>query len=257
VSGVRRSAPEAPFGASNALAAGRVEGNMDEAIHCAEDVPVANDLGQEGRTAIPATAVLAVAEIETNLLLLARVKQGDSEAFWELWLTHYRRNLFVCLHHLGGNQQDAEEAMSALGIKAHKAAVEHRTLIADFTAWSRQMAINHCINAWRDEQRRSRHTIPLEQALTEERAGVFAAANDYIPDQNLLRCELENTAQEAIWKLPPRLREPTVAYLMQACSSAQIAHTLHIPGATVRKRLERSRARLRRTLQSYLTAPAH
>src|SRR4030095_7123701 len=60
----------------------------------------------------------AEAEAERAQALLCSVAEGDSSAFWILW-ERYRRYLYaVCLKHMKGVPEDAEDALSRVMLKA-------------------------------------------------------------------------------------------------------------------------------------------
>ena len=60
----------------------------------------------------------AAAEDAAARVLLDRLAEGQTPAFWELWAI-YRPHLYhICLSHMGGVREDAEDALSRAMLRA-------------------------------------------------------------------------------------------------------------------------------------------
>ena len=211
---------------------------------------------QDGRAGITpglggAEEVVGVENVDRRLRL-GGGRSAEVDPFWRVWVAQQRQLFLTCITHIGGNRQEAVEALSVVMLKARQVTLRQSRRIRNLKAWLGRLAVNFCLNARRDHQRRSRETVPLEAVLAEEDYIRLASSGCDTPDQQLLRAELDRLLHRCIEELPPSLRAATVGYFLQNRSCVQLAKVLGVSASTVRQRIHRSRQRLRQKLQTYL-----
>lgn len=172
----------------------------------------------------------------------------DKDAiFWQQW-QQYRDYLYrCCLKWMGGNQANAEDALSRAMLKAWGKIQEGGIVIRNLKAWLTQLTYNLCIDIYRERNRNAvgaedLDTIALgEEWVSQEDTPILAATQQ----------ELEQFLRDAIDNLPSRLREPFILYVEKEQSYRDIARELSISYDNVRKRISQARAILRERLNEY------
>ena len=102
-------------------------------------------------------------------VLLERLAKGDKRAFWVIWL-RYRQEFYAhCLHWMGGNREEAEDALSSASLRALKYLSVHAPAIVNVKAWLLRLLYNHCMSLRRRAKRRG-------QLLQQRRRLIRAAA---------------------------------------------------------------------------------
>jgi len=162
---------------------------------------------------------------------LKHLTQGDSNAFWSLWM-RYQDDLYTyCLQWMGGNREDAEDALSRASIKAWNALPQYAGRITNPKGWLIRLTHNLCVDIHRENARR----IRLIQHIKEKEAVAYM----YDPSEDfLLHDEIRKCILLAIDALAPRLREPVILRLLKGMSYQDIAEQLNISIENARKRIQ-------------------
>lgn len=180
--------------------------------------------------------------------LVARARQGDLEAFGELFRqTHTRIYNFV--RSKGLNPEDAADATQRVFVSAWKGL---RALRSDeaFLVWLHRIALN----AVRDTRR------PVELPLGTLETGdcdeemAYAVALDEVarPDTAVLSQDLQAAVREAVRSLPDHFRVVVTMHHLEELEVEEIAKALDVPAGTVLSRLARGREALRCKLNRWL-----
>lgn len=185
--------------------------------------------------------------------VLQACRRGEPGAFDVLVERHHRRVFRLAVRLLGDEEAALDAAQEAF-VKAWRALprFEGGSL---FTTWLTRIAINQC----RNEQRR-RATLkhgrprsldePLDGAATTRLDGL-AAADPAVAERSMGR-ELGERLQSTLSSLPADDREVLLLREAEGLSYEDIAEVLDVPVGTVRSRLHRARAEMRRRLAPYL-----
>ncbi len=176
---------------------------------------------------------------------LKQLTQGNPKAFWSLWM-RYQDDLYTyCLQWMGGNREDAEDALSRASIKAWNALPQYAARITNLRGWLIRLTHNLCMDIHRENARR----IRLIQHIKEKEAVAYM----YDPSEDfLLHDEIRKCILRAIDALAPRLREPVILRLLKGMSYQDIAEQLNISIENVRKRIQQARAILEEILKEDL-----
>ena len=138
---------------------------------------------------------------------------------------------FVYLHDLSL----AEDAVQETFLKAYRSFGTFRGEACEKT-WLSRIAVNCCRDIYRSSWfRHTDRSVSLDM-LPEPACNASA-------DDNMLTVE--------VMKLPIRLREVILLYYFEDMTTTEIAETLHITQQAVSGRLNRARAKLRRSLGDY------
>ncbi len=183
-------------------------------------------------------------------ILLARLSQGDTNAFWPLWLPHQDYLYHRCLRWMDGNVSAAEDVFSQVTLKAwHKLPV-HAHKITRLRAWLTRFTHNFCVDIYRKQGRRAVGIDNFEEIAGQLEASYAAVES---PESAILRSELAMTIRNAISALPARLRSPFIMRFQQEMSCLDIAQKLDISIDNVYKRISQARAILKPQLSQYLS----
>src|SRR5882724_11823258 len=155
----------------------------------------------------------------TDVAVLARARQGDSEAFRTLVERHSRR-AFQLAYRMTGNQQDAEDVVQESFIRAYRQ-LNRFEARAHFATWLHRIVANCSVDLIRS--RRSRHDhanmddiAPIEQPQSET------------PDPERLAesAHIERTVAAAMGDLSPLERAAFTLRHYEGRSIAEIGKTL-------------------------------
>lgn len=173
--------------------------------------------------------------IESDDILIERIKKGDVEAFNPL-VDRYKLPLYKVMYRMVYNQDDAEDLVEEAFIKAYRAIkrFEHGR---SFFAWLCRIAVNNAINFMKKERRSQ--TQPLETVE------YSLSAKKGNPVEMTKEKMLKEKIAMAIARLPEEFRTILVLRVEQEFSYEQISAILDIPKGTVMSRLARARQKLR------------
>lgn len=129
----------------------------------------------------------------------------------------------------------AEDASQETFIRAWKA-IDTLNEGETEKAWLLKIAANTCRSMMKSRAYRNMERITAKEDAPE--AGMY----DQSPDHSVY---------EAVIALPDKYRLPVVLCYYQGLSTQEAAIALHLPGATVRTRLARARARLKQELKGW------
>src|ERR1700730_3320214 len=99
---------------------------------------------------------------QDDQVLLQQLANGDNSAFWELWLRHKDCLFRICLQFMGNSQQDAEDILSDIMLKAFEKLPEYAHGIRNLKPWLARFARNYCIDVHRKRQREEMKMCEIE-----------------------------------------------------------------------------------------------
>jgi RNA polymerase sigma-70 factor (ECF subfamily) len=172
--------------------------------------------------------------------LMSRVQAGDRHAFDEL-MSVYKDRIVNYLYQFTGDYQRAVELAQETFIRVYFKAGKYRP-IAPVSSWIFAIASNLARSDARRETRRA--TVSLDDIPNDYAAGAYASDRT---DSGLIR-----NLRQALEELPPRYRIPVILKDMEGFSQEEIARIIRTPVGTVKARISRGRARLRKKLEGAL-----
>jgi RNA polymerase sigma-70 factor (ECF subfamily) len=195
----------------------------------------------------------AAAGRDPDLDAIEAFRAGDPGAF-DLLVTRHQARVFRLACRLLGNRDSALDAAQETFVKAWKALPRFQGA-AKFTTWLTRITINQCRNELR-KRGTVKHTRPL--SLDETVPGTDLprseglAASDPSVWETARGEEVQVAFRAALADLEPESREVLILTDVEALSYEGIAELLDVPVGTVRSRLHRARADVRRRMAAVL-----
>ncbi len=180
---------------------------------------------------------------------LVRFRSGDEQAF-EALVMRSENEIYRLARRMLGDAEDAQDAAQETFLRAFRGLKAFRGE-ASFRSWLTGIAINVCRNkrgsAWARARRQSvtlgdedpETGDPLEREVVDPRPD---------PETTTRGAELDQALTRALAALAPDQREILLLREMQGLEYEDIAQALGCPVGTVKSRLSRARAALRRRL---------
>jgi RNA polymerase sigma-70 factor (ECF subfamily) len=177
--------------------------------------------------------------------LLAQIAAGRMGAF-EALMQRYNRKLYRAARGITGDDAEAEDVVQEAWTRAYSHLVDFRGE-AQLSTWLVRIAVNEALA----RRRRGRPTIAIDQMDERQISNVIMfPAETLDQESDLSRTEVHAMLEQAVDSLPPAFRMVFVMRAIEELSVEQIAAQLDISQATVRTRMHRSRALLRKALET-------
>ncbi len=190
---------------------------------------------------------------EEDMILVDRIKSGDSAAFRMLFDKYQKRIYLVC-YGIVRHREDALDLVQETFIKTYKSLSYFRRE-SNFYTWIYRIAANSCLDFLRKKKHFAR-SEPLAEELgtdpeTGEKAGaVLKSADD--PRKTVANRELKGRIDDAINSLAPDHRAVVLLREVEKLSYEEIAKALGIHVGTVMSRLFYARKKLAEKLKDSL-----
>ena len=179
-------------------------------------------------------------------LLIRRAQSGDEGAFEQLLLAHQKGVYNLCLR-MAGNPDDALDLSQEAFIRAWRALGQYQ-FDAAFSTWLFRLTSNVCIDFLR-RQKRQQH-MSLTVTDDDEPGEEFTVPDPAPgPEEQAVHNERRQAVARAMAALPEDYRAVMQLRAVEALSYEQIAEILDIKVGTVKSRLARARAQLRKILK--------
>jgi RNA polymerase sigma-70 factor (ECF subfamily) len=176
-------------------------------------------------------------------------KRNMREAF-ERQLEAIFPSVFSAAMRLTRNRDEAQDLTQEAAVRAYQAYDKFDG--TNFKAWMLRILTNAFINRYRKAKR-----APEIDSIENQPAAENVAATNETPDSaifdNLVGAEVEAALKE----LPEEYRDTVLLCDVEGMSYEEIAEALQVPIGTVRSRLSRGRAMLRKKLQKYAEAEGY
>ncbi len=188
---------------------------------------------------MPLSAHLKVHEPWTDEQVIARVLTGDAQMF-ELIMRRHNERLYRAIRAILRDETETEDAMQAAYLHAYSHLKDFEGRSA-FSTWLTRIAIHEALA----RRRRALRITSQEQAPV-------TPAPTRSPEEGATEVEYRKLLAEAIDALPEHFRVVFVLRQVQELSIQETADCLDLEPATVKTRLHRARALLRRSLLEQL-----
>lgn len=163
------------------------------------------------------------------------VKNGEAKLF-EIIIENFQQKLFHYCYHMLGNIQEAEDAVQESFIKAFEKIESYSSSIS-FSAWLYKIANNHCLNIIR--RKRLLSFVPFIENIGIGITGIETKLEEGEPGQALVN---------ALKKISPTDKSILILRALEEKSFEEISSVLGIKPATLRKKYERARKKLKSLL---------
>lgn len=195
----------------------------------------------------------ASAQIDPDVQLMLRVKDGDAVAFEQLIL-RYQTRLLRVLQHIVGSDSVAEDLVQDVFLRVWRARKNYQPT-AKFTTWVFHIAHNVASNSLRDRNRRKEFQVasgdPANSAVMSLDQMAMASTGAMATRKLDLaeRAEIVRTAVEA---LNERQRMALLLCKFEGLSYQEIADTMELSVQAVKSLLSRARVNLKILLAPYV-----
>jgi RNA polymerase sigma-70 factor (ECF subfamily) len=176
--------------------------------------------------------------------LVARTLVGDPEAFEDLVRLYYDRVRALVHHHLH-REDDLDDALQDIFLKAYQALPSFGKR-SSFYTWLFRIATNYCIDRLR-KRRLVLVSIDIPETSDAVQANLRHPGDS--PDESFSRSERVKLVRIAMGKLDPVFLSILVLREIEGLSYEEIVDTLGINIGTVKSRLARARAELKKILE--------
>jgi RNA polymerase sigma-70 factor (ECF subfamily) len=188
--------------------------------------------------------------------LIEACRQGDREAFRQLFEVHKDRVWSVALHFIG-DEAAARDIAQQVFLKLFTSIGQFRRE-ASFSTWLYRMVANTCL----DEQRRRRRFLSFDffkssedrsdgemNAMDWQQARQFEQGDQRMPQEDCYsQLEISASVKAAVKELKPKLRIAILLKYFEGLSYEEIARVLGCSTGTVASRLNRGHKELARRL---------
>jgi RNA polymerase sigma-70 factor, ECF subfamily len=169
------------------------------------------------------------------------VHQSLDEALDEL-MVEYGSAILKFIYSYVRNQQVAEDLSQEVFIKVYKSLHTYKGEAAIKT-WLFRIAANQCkdyFKSWHSRKVRVSNFVET-----------YLKANEQTPEQDALNKSFSNELTKAVLSLPIKYREVIILFYFEEMSQSEMSEVLQLNISTVKSRLAKSRALLRKEMSEY------
>lgn len=181
-------------------------------------------------------------ERETDLELMRRCREGDDDAFAAI-VDRYKDSLVNYLTQLARSRDRAEEIAQDAFVRLYRSLGRYRDQ-ERVGPYLFRIATNLVVS---EARRQKRWSLLLPRLRAGERTSEAA------PESIVLAIEIQQKVQAALEGLPLKYRAPIMLYEIEEWSYEEIGAALELRSGTVKSRISRARALLRRHLAQWWT----
>ena len=181
--------------------------------------------------------------------VLARARQGDSEAFRAL-VERHSRSVFRLAFRMTGNEQDAEDVVQEAFLRAYKQLGRFESR-ANFGTWLYRIVANCSVDLMRAKQ--SRHDMSRSESLDD--VVELPSTDGAGPDRLAQSAEIQSRVREALKALSPLERAAFTLRHHEGRSIEEISKTLGLGTSAAKHSIFRAVRKLRGALSAW-HAPA-
>ena len=176
--------------------------------------------------------------------LVSRTLAGDDEAFEELAGLYYDRLRALVFHHLH-REDELDDALQDIFLKAYQALPRFRKR-SNFYTWLFRVASNYCIDRLR---KRRLELVSLNGSEDRDAIEARLPSGPDSPEETYTRARRIELVRKALGALDPIYQNILVLRELEGLSYEEIMESLNIGMGTVKSRLARARAELKKVLE--------
>ena len=167
--------------------------------------------------------------------LVARAKEGDTEAFDEL-VIKYTPKLYGLVYHMTSNREDSNDILQDVFAKAYRSLKRFKGK-SSFYTWIYAIATNMSLNFLKKRNRRQGMSLDDVDSTIEHDKEFIELTSKSDPIRETHIGELQEKLNEAMQTLSDNHRAVVTMYDIQGIPHTEIAKILGVSEGTVRSRL--------------------
>jgi RNA polymerase sigma-70 factor, ECF subfamily len=173
--------------------------------------------------------------------IVDRVLAGDA-ALFEIIMRRHNQRIYRIVRGILDDDGEAEDVMQDAYVRAyqHLSQFEGRST---FITWLTRIAMHEAFA--RLEKLKKQTSLDSDEGFADMKSTLASPDN---PERNIANGELHDALEAAILSLPPKYRSIIMLRDVEEMSTAEAASALEISEQTVKVRLHRARAQVRRAL---------
>jgi len=184
-----------------------------------------------------------------EMLVNKRIKQvikGDQTAYEDI-VEIFKDKVFQICYRMLGNRHDAEEIAQEAFIRAYLN-IQSFKQERKFSTWLYRIATNLCIDRLR--KKKPDYYLDAEVSGTDGLTLYSQIpSDDLLPEIEVENMEVQESIQQAIYRLPEKYRSVIVLKYLDDLSLNEISEMMKLPLGTVKTRIHRGREALRKQLR--------
>src|SRR6516162_10545132 len=186
----------------------------------------------------------------TDAAVVAQVLAGDSDAFRVL-VERHSRSIYRVVYRMTGNQQDAEELVQEVLLRAYKS-LGRFEMRSNFSTWLYRIAINRTLDflSARKTQMQSQDAFQIaDDPDPEDNRQVRVPSPSPDPERIVLSGEVKNHVAQAMTLLTPVERVAFIMRHMEGRSIEEIGQALNLKASAAKNSVFRAVHKLRQRLE--------
>jgi RNA polymerase sigma-70 factor (ECF subfamily) len=187
----------------------------------------------------------------SDAAVVAQVLAGDKEAF-RLLVDRHTRSIYSVAYRMTGNQQDAEEIVQEVFLRAYKS-LQRFELRSSFSTWLYRIAVNRSLDFLKAKKMTDAYQISGNPGAEEGEREIQVAATDPGPDRLLLSVEARQKISKAIGLLSPTERVAFTMRHMEGKSIEEISKTLNVRASAAKNSIFRAVQKIRQQLEPLMS----
>ena len=186
----------------------------------------------------------------TDAAVVAQVLAGDRDAFRVL-VERHSRSIYRVVYRMTGNQQDAEELVQEVLLRAYKS-LGRFEMRSNFSTWLYRIAINRTLDflSARKTQMQSQDAFQIaDDPNPEDNRQVRVPSPSPDPERIVLSGEVKNHVAQAMTLLTPVERVAFIMRHMEGRSIEEIGQALNLKASAAKNSVFRAVQKLRQQLE--------
>ena len=186
----------------------------------------------------------------TDAAVVAQVLAGDRDAFRVL-VERHSRSIYRVVYRMTGNQQDAEELVQEVLLRAYKS-LGRFEMRSNFSTWLYRIAINRTLDflSARKSQMQSQDAFQIaDDPNPEDNRQVRVPSPSPDPERIVLSGEVKNHVAQAMTLLTPVERVAFIMRHMEGRSIEEIGQALNLKASAAKNSVFRAVHKLRQQLE--------
>lgn len=179
-------------------------------------------------------------------LLIEKALSGDPIAFEDLIAIH-QKNIFSIAYRIAGNQNDAEDMAQEVLIKIFKNLNQFKGN-SKFSTWLYRVTTNTCLDMKKKIMKHSSYSLDQNLETDEGSISTEIQDNSPTPEQYAEQNAVQRAVNQAISNLNDQHKKVIILRDVQGFSYEEIADMLGCSVGTVKSRINRARAQLKKIL---------